>query len=77
MSVGKRSSVLIRFIVAIGTLNFELRLQRGTHTVQNTLGNPTREQRCNLRNWWQFAFTVQEGILDFTEQIFWQIKGLL
>lgn len=77
MSLGKSCYVLIRYIVVIGTLNFEFRLQSGPHAVQNPFRNTPGKQRCNLRNRWQFAFSVQECILDFAEQIFRQIKGLL
>ena len=77
MTVGKVCNVLIRYIVVIGTLNLEFRLQSGPYTVQNTLRHPPGEQRCYIGNRWQLAFTIEKRILDFTQQVFRQIKGLL
>ena len=77
MPLGKSCYELNRYIVVIGTLNFEFRLQSGPHAVQNTLWNTSCEQWRNLGYRWQFAFSVEKCILDFTEQIFWQIKSLL
>ena len=77
MPIGKSCYVLIRYIVIIGALNFEFGLQSRPYAVQNTLWNATGKQRRDLRHRWQFAFSVEESVLDFAEQILRQIEGEL
>ena len=45
--------------------------------MQHTFFQATGEQRSDLRYRRQLTFTVEKGVLDFAQQILWQIEGLL
>ncbi len=53
----------------------QFRLQGCPHAVQRTRRHPPFEARGDLGYRRQFALIFEEGILDFRQQILWQVQG--